>query len=118
MNSASSEDENFFITPDTLNVKNRINIEYDRFNVLLMNARSLSPKISWLLNSFEAFNLDFALVTESWLKGGEVLDRDVVDLEYGTGLKIFYKNRPKKAASQRRVGGGVSIIFRKSPCKL
>ena len=30
------------------------------------------------------------------------------------GLKIIYKNRPKKATSARAVGGGVSIIFRRA----
>ena len=60
--------------------------------------------------------MDFALITESWLKDGGVLDKDVVDLEYGTGLKIIYRNRPKRAASARTVGGGVSIVYRGASC--
>ena len=93
-----------------------INI-YD-FKLLLTNARSLSPKISSLITCFHEHNLDFAMVTESWLKDGEVLDKDVIDLEWGTDLKIIYKNRPKSAAGRRRVGGGVSIIYSKSKCSL
>ena len=93
-----------------------INI-YD-FKLLLTNARSLSPKISSLITCFREHGLDFAMVTESWLKDGEVLDRDVIDLEWGTDLKIIYKNRPKNAAGRRRVGGGVSIIYSKSKCSL
>ena len=90
---------------------------YD-FKLLLTNARSLSPKIESLHTCFEAHQLDMALVTESWLKDGEVLDRDVLDLEWGTDLKIIYKNRPKNAAGRRKVGGGVSIIYSKSRCNL
>ena len=84
----------------------------------MTNARSLSPKIQSLHNYFSEFDLDVALVTESWLKDGAVLDRDLVDLEYGTDLKIIYKNRPARVAGARAVGGGVSIIYRKSTCNL
>ena len=73
-------------------------------NVLITNARSLSPKIESLQNNFEAHELDFALVTESWLNDGETLNKDIIDLEHGTGLKILYKNRPRRAAGVRRVG--------------
>ena len=86
--------------------------------MLITNARSLSPKIESLQNNFETHELDFALVTESWLNDGETLNKDVIDLEHGTGLKILYKNRPRRAAGVRRVGGGVSIIFNKNRCNL
>ena len=65
---------------------------------------------------FEEIGLDMALVTESWLKDNQVLARDVIDLEFGTNLKIIYKNRPARRASARMVGGGVSIIFSKASC--
>ena len=83
---------------------------------MLTNARSLSPKINSLHTMFEEHDLDIALITESWLKDGSVLDRDVIDLEYGTDLKILYKNRPKRPTSARSVGGGVSIIYKKNRC--
>lgn len=88
------------------------------YKFLLTNARSLSPKIHSLHTAFIEHDLDFALVTESWLKDGHVLDRDIIDLEWGTDLKIIYKNRPKNAAGLRKVGGGVSIIYNKSRCNL
>ena len=84
--------------------------------ILVTNARSLSPKIESLQNMFESYHLDVALVTESWLRDSQLLDADVVDLEHGTGLKIIYKNRPKKNASRRSVGGGVSIVYSKARC--
>ena len=86
--------------------------------LLLTNARSLSPKIESLHDYFEEHELDVALITESWLRDSRVLDRDVVDLEHGTDLKIIYRNRAPKRASLRPVGGGVSIVFNKNTCSL
>lgn len=86
--------------------------------ILLTNARSLSPKILSLHEYFNECDIDVALVTESWLKDGRVLDRDIIDLEHGSDLKILYKNRPKRSASARAVGGGVSIIYKKNRCTL
>ena len=94
------------------------NKKEDRIKLLLTNARSLSPKIASLHEIFDAHDIDIALITESWLKDGAMLDRDVIDLELGSGLQIIYKNRPRKGASARRVGGGVSIIFNKARCNL
>ena len=67
---------------------------------------------------FEEHDLDIALVTESWLKDSVVLDRDMIDLEFGTNKKIIYKNRPKTRSGLRRIGGGVSIIYNKTSCSL
>ena len=86
------------------------------FNFLLTNARSLAPKINSLQTYFDELDISIACVTESWLKDGQMLDRDIIDLEHGTGLKILYRNRPRRQASARAVGGGVSIIYNKSRC--
>lgn len=99
------------------NIRTGINKDHE-FKLLLTNARSLSPKINSLQTYFESHELDVALVTESWLRSGEMLDRDVIDLEWGTNLKIIYKNRQKTAAGRRKVGGGVSIIYDKNKCNL
>lgn len=104
------------ITPPSLDETSGIN-NLHAIKFLLTNARSLSPKIESLQIDFTEHELDFALITKSWLKDGEVLDRDVVDLEYGTNLKIIYKNRPKKPTADRTVGGGVSIVYNKSRCR-
>ena len=84
--------------------------------MLLTNARSLAPKIGSLIEMFDELDLHFAIITESWLKDGQVLNRDVIDLEFGSQLKILYKNRPAKRAGARTVGGGVSIIYSKNRC--
>ena len=109
--SHDSKGSSFFKTPEL----DKIN-GYDNIKILLTNARSLAPKIDSLLNNFDAHDLDLALVTESWLHESQVLERDIIDLEYGSDLKIIYKNRPKKPTGARRVGGGVSIIYDKLKC--
>ena len=102
---------------DDDNVQNgQINPRFDKLKFLLTNARSLTPKIASLLTAFDEHDLDFALITESWLQDGVVLAQDVLDLEHGTGLKILYKNRQSRVASARAVGGGVSIIYSKASC--
>ena len=83
---------------------------------MLTNARSLSPKIHSLHTMFEEHKLDVALISESWLKDGEILDKDVIDLEYGTNMKIIYRNRSKKCNGRRKVGGGVSIVYNLASC--
>ena len=106
--------------PDNLNdhpTQAGINSFHD-FKMLLTNARSLSPKINSLHTFFREHKLDFSLITESWLKDSALLDRDIIDLEWGTNLKIIYKNRPRTRAGLRKVGGGVSIIYDKSKCSL
>ena len=108
-----SGSSNFFLSPDNAKIN-----ESFPFKVLVTNARSLSPKIESLINAFTEHDIDVALVSESWLKDGSVLNRDVIDLEHGTNLKIIYKNRPKNSVGARKVGGGVSIIFNKDTCNL
>ena len=93
-----------------------IDKKYDTFKILLTNARSLAPKISSLHTMFEEHELDIALITESWLKESELLNRDIIDLEHGSNLKILYKNRPARLASARKVGGGVAIVYSKASC--
>ena len=95
-----------------------MNKDMARLKLLLTNARSLAPKIHSLHDTFEEHEIDIALITESWLKDGVTLNNDVIDLEYGSGLKIIYKNRPKKNVGTRSVGGGVSIVFNKARCSL
>ena len=58
----SSEDEN------DNNISNVVTKPGSRINFILTNARSLAPKISSLIHSFEDLDLDFAIVSESWLK--------------------------------------------------
>ena len=118
MTSITSEydvnDDNAFTLSTSTNASNKD--EDINMKLLVTNARSLAPKIRSFLEFFSEHEIDLAFVTESWLKDGQTLDRDIIDLEYGSGLQILYKNLPKKRATARKVGGGVSIIYDKSKC--
>ena len=82
---------------------------------LLTNARSLGPKIQSALDNLSERRLHFAAVTETWLKSGQTLDGDLIDLEHGSGVKILYRNRPAQK-SGRTAGGGVALIYNKATC--
>lgn len=51
------------------------------FRYILANARSLTPKIESLLDYFDELDLHMAIVTESWLKPGKELEKNLRDLE-------------------------------------
>ena len=102
------------MTPDNGNIDSINNM----YHILLTNAHSLSPKSESLQNYFEAHDLYVAIVSESWLKDGKTLNKDVIDLEYGSDLKKIYRNRPAKAVGARQVSGGASIIYSKPKCSV
>ena len=81
---------------------------------LLTNARSLAPKITSFLDCFSELRCDFAMVTETWFKGGRKLDSDIKE---ATGIKILCKNRPVKN-HKGATGGGVAIAFDSERCNL
>ena len=71
------------------------------------NARSIIAKVPSLLERFENYELDFALVNETWLTSGANLDMQSDDLELGANIGMVTKNRKK------RMGGGVAVFFSK-----
>ena len=53
------------------------------------------------------------------MQDSKELEEDLLDLEYGTSIKMIYKNRSKKGSTITRYnnpkrGGGVVIAFNKS----
>ena len=78
-------------------------------SVLLANARSLAPKIKSLIEYFEEYCLQIAIITESWLKYGDALDEAKSDLEMGENISIIHRNRLSKRG--RTAGGGVLIAY-------
>ena len=70
--------------------------DHNKLSILLTNARSLSPKISYLIDFYNEMSVTAGIITESWFKDGPQLDQDLRDLELGTGLKTIYKNRGSK----------------------
>lgn len=81
------------------------------FNFLTINARSIKPKITSLVDYFHELNICACTVSETWLKDGVDLEKFKIDLEGKHRLKILLRNRPETASGRRMVGGGVSVIF-------
>ncbi len=59
-----------------------------------------------LIELFDQLDLHFAVVSETWMKGGDKFDRNVRRLADSEGLNIIEKNR------SRGRGGGVAILFK------
>ena len=90
---------------------------------MLTNARSLSPKIESLIDFVNEMEITVGIITESWFKDGPELEKDLKDIELGTGLKIVYKNRARKKGTarygnQKTKGGGVALIFNSNKINL
>lgn len=85
-------------------------------NFLTTNARSLTPKITSLLDNMCELDLHFAAVTETWLQSGQTLRGDLIDLEFGSGVKVIYKNRKQPKGSRAATGGGVALLYNCATC--
>ena len=88
----------------------------NKFSIFLTNERSLSPKIASLIDFYNEMGVTAGIIMESWFQNSQELDRDLQDLELGTGLKTIYKNRGARNTTARYAGrqlrgGGVAIIF-------
>ena len=84
--------------------------------MLATNARSVAPKIECLVDYLQEMDCAVSLISETWLKDGPELERDVLDLEDGTGYSMIYKNRLPNHRGYST--GGVAIIYRKSKINL
>ena len=56
--------------------------------------------------------ISFGVVTETGLSDGDLLLRDVTDLEHGAGLGLIWRNRAKNSRGVSH--GGVAIVYRKA----
>ena len=81
---------------------------------LLCNARLLAPKMTSLIDYMYDLRCDFAVINETWFKGGKKLLGELSDIEQAAGIKFICKNRPSKSAR----GGGVAIAFSSTNCNL
>ena len=75
-------------------------------NFASTNARSLAPKIGSAIDYINELDLDFLVITETWLRNGRTLENNVKDLELGTGISIVHRAR------EGRRGGGVGILYK------
>ena len=70
------------------------------------NARSILNKIESLGQNFDDLEIDFALVTETWLREGRAERKGIRDIEESLGLSMVQKGR------RNRNGRGVDVIYR------
>lgn len=80
-----------------------------RLCIINRNARSLAPKIDSLIDCMKETDTHVAIITETWLKDGEGLQRDKEDLALGASLGLLYKNRTHNANGIAY--GGVVLIW-------
>lgn len=83
-----------------------------KFNVVNTNARSIGPKKNSLIDCMEEQDITLALVTETWLQTGELLEQELRDVADEHNLGVITENRPTMAANGRQYGG-VALVFDK-----
>ena len=74
--------------------------------MLNTNARSLCPKISSLIDSFNDLSASVGIITETWLTDWDSLE----GLVLRTGLKMICKNRDPNERGYSH--GGVAVAFK------
>ena len=80
--------------------------------IINTSARSLTPKIDSLIECFSELEVDIAVVTETWMRTGEELDRNLQDLSLGSGIGALFRNRAPNARGVAH--GRVGVFFRQS----
>ena len=77
----------------------------------VLNARSLAPKLTSLIENFEEREWSFSVITETWFVEGNTFTASVTDLEHGHNIGAVCQNR--KNTVGRNTGGGVAVLFNK-----
>ena len=78
--------------------------KYNPINFALTNARSLPPKIHSLISAFRELDLDFFMVTETWIRNTRATLENILDMESAENISLICKNRDSR-------GGGVCIAY-------
>ena len=77
-------------------------------NIVLINARSLRPKLFSLLDTMNEMNSQIALVTETWFRESSELRVVLEDMSNALGFGVVREDR------STGVGGGVCLVYNKS----
>ena len=96
------------------NIREEKKENFTDFTFINTNARSICPKINSLIDAFCELDAAAAVITETWLADGELLEEDRQDLLLGDGLSMICKNR--KRDSRGMAYGGVAVFFREEVC--
>ena len=77
-------------------------------NILLINARSLSPKLFSLVDTMEETDTSLALITETWLRNEHRMNEQQQNMSDGLGYTCMRMDR------LTGVGGSVAIVYKNS----
>ena len=86
-------------------------INKNDMNILLVNARSLSPKLYSLIDTMQESNAQISMVTETWMRSSPQLEQRLVDMREALGYDCIRNDRPT-------LGGGVAIIYKTGDLQL
>ena len=90
-----------------------VNYDPEKFNITnfaVTNSRSISAKVISVLENFTELDLDFMIMSETWLRRGKQ-SKEVLTQLRERGLEIIRRDRDSR-------GGGVAIIYRTSKLRL
>ena len=81
-----------------------------RFNTLLINCRSLKPKLESLIENFKHNESNVAMLTETWFyKSDSQLKNRLLEIKNRDSVCLIRKDRDSR-------GGGVAVAFVESKC--
>ena len=76
-------------------------------DVLLINARSLLPKIESMVETMQEIDCEISIVTETWFQAGKQLDNNIKQIRADYGYEVIKRDR------QTTRGGGMAIVYKK-----
>ena len=76
-------------------------IQFNYMNFALTNARSLPPKINSFVTAFNELDLDFMMVTETWIRNTKATARNINDLNLAENIQLVTKNCGSRGGSLR-----------------
>ena len=86
--------------------------EKNVFNSILINARSVLPKLCSLNETLNELAADVCIITETWLKEKDSDNQELIDFQERTGYKLIRRDRfPGR-------GGGVGILYNTSSIEM
>ena len=83
----------------------------NKLNFALSNARSVAAKIPSLVDMFTELNLNFLMLTETWLQQSRATEEEMERLLQGHGIGMISRSRGSR-------GGGVAVAFRTTDTSL
>ena len=85
----------------------------NELNILLVNARSLRPKLYSLIDTMQELDGHIALLTETWFHQDRQLDITLEDMKNALGYDCIRRDR-----TDGREGGGVAIFYKMGDLQL